>query len=296
MIQPAIILDMSDLHKKYFWQQTVPFLQNKKDKWTLIFFVSLYVPLFLLIFQPYGVNNYDPTHKIGLVFMTAAFSFGFVNAVTIGLYEFHVAPYLFKNENWLLFTVRIVLELILLSSVTFLFYNILGDYHDWNLSSYLGFIRDVSLMSIIPFAFIFLYLNYRKSNQAIKQLEISNAQRSGDKLLNISSINGKEYLSLQENHLLFIEAQDNYVAVYHLENEITKKMLLRTTMKKLDKELNSSFIVRCHRSFMVNTGCIEKVSNRSHQLLLYLSGVKEPIPVSQSYRSSIKQFLSIHHI
>ncbi len=58
---------MSSIQK--FFKKEVTIHQSNRDKWSLVLFMMVFVPLFLLIFQPFGVNNFDPTHSISSVFL-----------------------------------------------------------------------------------------------------------------------------------------------------------------------------------------------------------------------------------
>ena len=110
-------------HNNSYWNQPVLFLESKNEKWGLIIFLAAYIPLFLLIFQPFGVNNYDPTHRISLEFFIAAMGFGLINGLMLFIYEFGITPYLFNKNARFIFIIRMALEFILLSTTTFLFYN-----------------------------------------------------------------------------------------------------------------------------------------------------------------------------
>tara|TARA_R110000868_G_scaffold184877_1_gene426578 strand:+ start:1001 stop:1570 length:570 start_codon:yes stop_codon:yes gene_type:complete len=187
-------------------------------------------------------------------------------------------------------------ELIVLAFTTFLTYNIFGNFHDWNWLSFLGFIRDITFSSIIPLTMIFLYFNYKKTREDYEyllELPKKNVKENG--LINLESDNGKDIVSISQNALLFIEAQDNYVAIQYLENETSKRELLRATMKSLEEKLKPYSVIRCHRSFMVNLNNIEKVVGNAHKLNLYLINSRLPVPVSRSYISNVKELLDIHH-
>ena len=84
-------------------------------------------------------------------------------------------------------------------------------------------------------------------------------------------------------------------AIQYLENETSKRELLRTTMKSLEDKLKPYAVIRCHRSFMVNINNIEKVVGNAHKLNLYIPYSKLPVPVSRSYVPIIKTILGIHH-
>lgn len=275
----------------------VQILRSRREKWTLVIFVSLFIPLFLLFFQPFGVNNYDPTHQISGVFLFACCMFGLVSGFTLLVYEFWLAPVLFKKPGWPAFLARITLGLILVASTLFLLYNTLGNFHDWHWKSYLEFIGNVLILGLIPMSIILLYLEYRKLRRNYARAKSSSAAVAArNQFIRLASDNGKEHLSVIPRYLLHIEAQGNYVFVYHLEHGTTQKTLLRTTMKKLERQLHPHGVIRCHRSFLVNTSRIAKVAGNAHQLQLYLDGYADSIPVSRSYVPAFEKQLDIHPV
>ncbi|MEO0570629.1 MAG: LytTR family DNA-binding domain-containing protein [Bacteroidota bacterium] len=276
-----------------FWKYPNTLLQDKKDKRFLVFFFTVYVPLFLLVFQPFGVNNYDPTHQIRYELVLGSLIFGLVCGATLILFEFLIAPFFFSKTTGGVFVLRLILELILVASTIFLFYNIIGNFHDWKWTSFIAFVRDSTLMSILPMIIVLLYLTYRNTDRENEILKIQ--KPSGgilDEPLLLQSSNGKERLIILLASLLFIESEQNYVSVHYMDNELIKKTLLRTTMKKLEEELRPFSIVRSHRSFLVNMHNVIKARGNSHQMLLYLSkNNTPPIPVSRSYISNFRDYL-----
>lgn len=277
--------------------QPIQILHSRWEKWTLVIFVSLFIPLFLLFFQPFGVNNYDPTQRISGVFLFACCLFGLISGLTLLVYEFWLAPLLFRKTGWQLFLARITLGLILVATTLFLLYNILGNFHDWHWRSYLEFIGNVLILGLIPMSIILLYLEYRKLRRAyVRAKHNPMLMAARNQFIRLASDNGKEHVSVIPHHLLFIEAQGNYVFVYHLEHGTTQKTLLRTTMKKLERQMRSHGVIRCHRSFLVNTQRIAKVAGNAHQLQLHLDGYADSIPVSRSYISAFEKQLVIHPV
>jgi hypothetical protein len=278
-----------------FWKQEVNFFTSNRDKWNLILFMAVFVPLFLLIFQPFGVNNFEPTNKISKVFLISMIGFGFVQAIVLTIYEFVIVPLLFIKNSLLIFIVRMLLELVLIAAANFLYYKVLGNFHDWHFRSFLDFVFNITLMSVIPFSIIYFYSKYRKSQEAYQLLELQPRLALTEKHIKLQSLNGKEQLIITIADLLYIEAQDNYISVYYLEKGIVKKQLLRSTMKDVETNLKGEFIIRCHRSFIVNINKVEKVKRDSHQMKLYLPHISQPIPVSRSYIPSLDNLLDVHH-
>ena len=172
----------------------------------------------------------------------------------------------------------------------------MGTFHDWRWSSYFGFIRDISLMSIIPLGIVLLFFSYMRTRENYEiLLQQPKLNISENSLVKLESDNGKESISITLDALLYIEAQDNYVLIYHLIDNQMKKQLLRVTMKTLESNLKDAAIIRCHRSYLVNLNKIVKAKGDGHQMKLYLSNIIEPIPVSRSYISSLKDIMAAHH-
>ena len=267
----------------------LPWTSNNSEKWSLVLFIALFVPFFLIVFQPFGVNNYDTTHKISGQFVLGYLGFGLVSALAIGIFEFLIAPAIFKKAHGIWGLTRMLMELWFLTTCIFLFYNWMGNFHDWHWQSYLGFLRDVSLMSIIPILLVMLFLRYRNTGQ--QPVEASDRQKP---LIWLRARPGLEQMALAAADVLYIEAQDNYVAVNFLQNGAMQRKLLRIPLNQLEKQLATYGIIRCHRSFLVNIDQIKNVSGNSHQLNLHLPHSSVNIPVSRRYVERVKEILAIH--
>ncbi len=70
--------------------------------------------------------------------------------------------------------------------------------------------------------------------------------------------------------------------------------MLRNSMKKLEEQLSSKTIFRCHRSFIVNVEKIEtaKKTNSGFNLTLKLFP-DTIIPVSKSYVSEFRKYINL---
>ena len=270
-------------------------ISSSRDKWIFIGFISLFTTIFLLTFQPFGVNNFDPTHSIDRTFFFSMLGFGMVIALVLCAFEFLIGPIIFKRKTLVSYFLKITTELILLATAIFMYYNILGNFHDWYFTSYIDFVFNVSVMSIIPVTIILLYTSNRKTQQAYQKLELKPKTSVSDKFVSLKSSNGRDSISLTLNDLLFVEAEDNYISVSYIEKEKLKKQLLRTTMKEVEKNLNSEFILRCHRSFIVNMNKVEKIIKDGHQIKLFIPELSVPIVVSRSYVPKIEALLDTHH-
>ena len=100
-------------------------------------------------------------------------------------------------------------------------------------------------------------------------------------------------LVVASDAVLYIEAEENYVHIVHLDNGKVKDFELRSSMRALEEVLQRHGLVRCHRSFFVNAahvGLLKKDANGYALAQLDQEKVKN-IPVSKKYYDSIVSLL-----
>ena len=94
--------------------------------------------------------------------------------------------------------------------------------------------------------------------------------------------------------IYFIEAEDNYVHIWHLQSGRVRDFVLRSSMRALDEVVRRHGLVRCHRSFFVNPSHITLVRKdpRAGYALAELdhSGLRT-IPVSKNYYEAVSKLL-----
>jgi len=98
-------------------------------------------------------------------------------------------------------------------------------------------------------------------------------------------------LKINLNNLLYIEAQENYSRLVWLEeNELTEKTL-RATLKNIEDQITDDHIVRCHRSYIINTGVRFTILGNSNGYRLKSKYFKESIPISRNLGKEIVSIL-----
>lgn len=100
-------------------------------------------------------------------------------------------------------------------------------------------------------------------------------------------------LVVSSEAVLYIEAEDNYVHIVHMDNGKIKDFNLRSSMRSLEDILQRHGLVRCHRSFFLNAahvGLLKKDVNGYALAQLDQEGAKE-IPVSKRYYQAVTALL-----
>ncbi len=93
--------------------------------------------------------------------------------------------------------------------------------------------------------------------------------------------------------ILYVEAEDNYVHIVHLDNGRVKDFTLRSSMRALEDTLNKHGLVRCHRSFYVNANHVDLVRKdiNGYALAQLDREGLNPVPVSKKYYESLSSLL-----
>lgn len=100
-------------------------------------------------------------------------------------------------------------------------------------------------------------------------------------------------LVVSSESVLYVEAEDNYVHVVHLDNGRVRDFTLRSSMRSLEEMLQRHGLVRCHRSYFLNPARVDllkKDANGYFVAKLDHDSAK-PIPVSKRYYESVTALL-----
>ncbi|AEV97957.1 DNA-binding response regulator [Niastella koreensis] len=106
----------------------------------------------------------------------------------------------------------------------------------------------------------------------------SSAVSNSGNYLFIKTDNKLEKVNLQE--LLFVEAMENYVALYTAD----KKLITHSTLKALQEKLPAGQFIQPHKSYVVNIQCIQSIEGN----ILHVGG-KYQIPISKYQKEEIME-------
>lgn len=265
-------------------------INSTNRKFYLVAFSVFTAFVFLNFFKPFGLYYEGSITKEDVfielfIAMTLAFVVlllsQFVVRVLFNLNRFTVISLFF----WFL------LEAVFVASVWFVFEVLDKDFTGNLITVWFDNLLAYMLIMFPPY---FLYVSYIHIKDVIKNLENENiTNKSVEKTLpdiTFKDENEIVKLVLKTENLLFIQSADNYVEVNFLENGALSKSLLRNSIKKLETTFMNTPIIRCHRSFIVNTRNIELAKKTSSGFNLKLNQVSELIiPVSKSYISEFNK-------
>jgi hypothetical protein len=255
-----------------------PVEESKGSFYRLIFFISLFIILFLGVFEPFGIHTLEENK------WWICLGFGITAFVTMMAFEY-LMDVLFKLKRvqekytfwkWILYMIGMMLAI---SLTNFLFSRSLFGSMDWSLFPVM--LRGTVAIGIFPVIFMGAVAlvkterKYQNISRQINEMPVS-PHNTKDDDLNIFDIS--------VNDVLYVEALQNYVRIGHITPEGTfAERTERATMKKIMDQVEGSSIVKCHRSFLVNTEAIIHTSGNAQGLQLKLNQCDKIIPVSRSF-------------
>jgi hypothetical protein len=248
--------------------------------------VGGFLTLFLVAFQPFGVSNHDPDFQIDLPFLAYMLGAGLAATTALAISEFVLRPALLPSPRRAQLLAWLAWDYLLAGSVAYLYYNFLGDWHDFSGPSYLRFLPDVAMVISFPVVAFIFYLQHQAVVARLVHLTSAGPVAPLPELLHLSADNEREVFTVASGDLLFLESQDNYVTVVYLHEGRRQTRLLRSSLKRLEAMLPAN-CQRCHRSFVVNLVQVRACHGNQHGLKLHFAGGDEPVPVSRAYAGAI---------
>ena len=269
-------------------------LDSNKGKWKLIFITGIVAFVFINIFEPFGIysipnkNEFEIFLEIGIALLSVTgmltlSQFLLRRILNIQRFTYLTIVYWFIFESILIGAVWSLLTVLIDGGIDTPFFNL------W----ITNIIECVFLIGLPYFATLF-YLGFKEKSRkvALLQEEISKEKINPGAIVSFKENSNKEKLDLRLEDVLYIESNDNYVVIHYIINQKTEKSLLRNTIKNLEKELQPYGIVRCHRSYMVNTLNIIKKEKTPKGFNLFLKSDENAIiPVSKSYTSEMEKII-----
>lgn len=244
---------------------------------------------FLLVFLPFGVNNYNPQHEYTGQFLRVMAQFMLLTTALALALEVGLKPCLLKRAGRVQVLAWSSLMVVIIGLANFLLYNWFGDWHDFSPGSALAFIGNCATVLVFPLAGTFFYFRFHALNRRFRQLSLQ-WEATPDRLIHFQGQGSGDQLAIAASDFRYAQAQDNYVALFYLRGDTLKKELLRATLAEILEQAGNADLIRCHRSFVVNLRQVRSFSG-GNPLELYLDGVEAPLRVSRSYRQAVLERL-----
>lgn len=272
------------------------FLLRKKYLFESVLFIVLFSILFLTLYRPFSATAWFGFRPLSRLLTTLSFYVVALVLMAIGkylLYRFH-AGRPFSVGGYLGWIAAEFLTIALL----YILFTIAFGLRDSALTFgfYLRVFCCVALILAIPYTIITLYAGYRGKNEELNLMKLNGAlaaESEGSRLVHFNDNNGVLKMSVDADTLYYIESQDNYVRIYYELDGRLLSYMLRCKTQRIEESLAGTPLIRCHRSYIVNTHKIKFYKNNHDRATIVLTHADaKQIPVSKSYYKAVTEVVS----
>ncbi len=271
-----------------FLNKDFPYIKSFRNHFIIATLLGAFVSFIVIFLQPYGagLNNfpYKTLYFIG---------YGVVNFVMYLVMYFLFNKYYQKIKKWkwaeeLFFTIFFVLLLIFIAELyTELIIN--KNPSRLNLTYIIGWYKTVfpGFGVLLIAITILLRHHFGKENTTNIEIKEESIKKNDINTITIHSSLKNESLIVKQESIVYIKSEDNYINIYFYKNDLLEQKMLRNTLKNVQKQL--PFLVKTHRSFLVNPQYISKLKGNSQNAKLYFKTIQNTVPVSATYFKAIKK-------
>lgn len=276
-----------------FLNKPYPFSNDIKHNTKVIIFISLGVLAFIFFLSPVDIEAISRKEIIYLLGGSAASTFIILSANLVfipGLF-----PKQFSNKRWNIKR-EIIWNAWTLVSATcmyYLFYSVIFEFiiidgPDIARIIFLGLIPVSALIIINHNRLLRMHLeSARKMNEKLME-----GKQKNDVLINFESDYKKDTLMIKADSVIMIKSADNYIEVFFEKAGKINRQLIRNSLRKVEALLSDyDFIIKCHRSYIVNIHHIKEVQGNSQGFRVFFEGIMKPALVSQKYVADFKKLI-----
>jgi hypothetical protein len=278
---------------KYIFRDIPEYLKDKSTIITQVMFVSIFALVFINIYSPFNASSWFEVGRIEFFFYSSAFILSGMLIIVLSKLIFFLLLRRLRI-TYFIFGLWNLMEIVLLA-VAYLAVDLLLLKSGAELvERFTGLLFITLLVLAIPYSLSWLWLSLKDKRMKLENLTQDTSLEFREKqMISFRDESEKLRFSIKSRDILYVESTDNYVTVFTREEDKMKKVMLRNTMKRLEKELEGTLIQRCHRSYMVNFENIKLVKLISANLYIFMDFPEEiRIPVSRTYAEHVHEFLN----
>lgn len=283
-------------------QQKYPGSRPLKDRMLYSIGMSLFVFLFLLVFQPFQLGSSEKD-VVWVCLGYGAICLLMMLLCNVVVIEF--LPTYFYENNW---TVGREIFWVFVNIVSIGFANAYFSsfifHFPFTIKLIVAFELYTLAVAVLPvivsvlIQFHRLRDRYEGNSEELNALfdQPHSAANDFDNQIISLNINNNESVQVPISKIYFIRAADNYVEVFYANGNTRDKVLIRNTLKSMLEDLKQyKNFFQVHRSYIANLHKVIYVSGNAQGLKLHYSNIEDTVPVSRKLTNEVKMAITIDH-
>lgn len=251
--------------------------------------ISILFFVYMVVIKPFGLQNSNNLFVFAFAYTAIAFLVMELNYILISRVEKYFIDDFFLITKY---GIYITINIIGYSIFMWLFYVLVFEQPELTL---IDFFIENFIFSVLPIMLFLIFMQNIILQKHVTEANILNLKLEGisieeePELISIETDSVKSFFQQPIDHILCVEANDNYSAVYYIANNgKLQREMLRVTLKNVEDQFsNFSHMMRCHKSYIVNIKKIEKVNGNAQGYRLQTHGLDFEIPVSRRFPREI---------
>lgn len=283
-------------------KQMPKFIYSRANQIIMILFVPIFALIFINIYRPLDFDKIDDSilrglnisrelsvQLIALLMVAGGMAVTAISRLVLRAYTNR------RSLSYLSYIVWIFSEICVMASI----YTLVALFADTEKSIpelFNSLFIKTSLILLIPYTMCYIYFVWQENRRELRSLrkQIDRDETVLQKAyIQILDEKGEMRLSIRRENLVLIESADNYVCVYYLNGDVTKKSMIRNTLSRVAEHLQGTRIVRCHRSYMINLDHAQ-ILHRDKEGVFIEHGIEgiPNVPISRTYADNIREWLT----
>ncbi len=267
-----------------FLRQPYPFYYEGRTYFYILGILFLMGLGFNYFFRPFDINTAE--HKMSYFLISFIHTLTAI-AVFLLLFIFlKWSPNITKSWNVKKEIITLTVFLFVTGIGQFLIRDIIYDNpNNWSFRYLFEEVRNTFLVGILFIAILvpanFNWLYHRNSLRA-NTLKPKNTDAENNRKIFVKThLKGDDFY-LESHEFIFARSEGNYVEIALLKEGKAQKLLKRISIKDLENQLAAlHYILRTHRSYLVNLNFVSNVTGNAQGYRLGLNGSDEIVAVSR---------------
>lgn len=262
---------------------------------TSLSFSILYALVFLVIYSPYSDTAWFGVAKSESFLLTTTFVVASILFLIISRILIYLLSKQYIKMTYLKYSLWLFFEIVIIGVFHAVLSMVYVKMTDYTMAFIVTKSILISLLALgVPYLVTSMWMTIKDMRNTLLVTDTKNIASDGEAIaqnidiINIADNKGVLKLSVKLGNLYYIKAEDNYTIVYYSRNGMLNRYMIRCKMQTIEDTFRDTPLMRCHRTYIVNTEKIKVLRHESDGFYIDFDfeGV-DSIPVSKTYSESV---------